>query len=569
MNSLHLSRAPKSSRRILDDMLPPFIGKYTRGLLLGETELGLMYSGFNTTTKEIVSLIHVINPEYCSSEDSIRKTVEYLFDKDIKKIIQYKDVVQVEGGFTFIIIDYFSLGQLSDYINMFVIFPEHIVKIIAMQYILLIEALTNAHIVYNKLSLINSFVSSKGIINCIGLLPPSIHKISTTSKQVIPDSISQKSSLEDLSSTTKDVWNLGIVLIELLTGRMIYDDYTTTPERIFDTITLPNDLSYECREFLICCLEEVPSGKLSIESLRNHLWLEDVTELHSEILSLFTEFLEDHIPYENYNFNADSLKPGTLFVNVCPFMKLVTDQEIEDFEILSDLSLTYVMLEKIMQDICMSDNFEDDEKETLTCLVEEITKCLQTSEIEVNLKPSQISYDEVDSTIINQSKRIEAMQQQVESFNERNKILVQEIEKIENFLIETKTGVELLATSLFGKLTPQKINGEKEGNLLYLSQKEEKKDVKKDKGISEKSWKLVWVVIKYTFIFVFKSRDDTTLIETFMFKPGHFEIAPEARYGKKLCFYINGHVFAAPDEQTNDEWKKCIDSAVNWYSATD
>ncbi|EMD43470.1 protein kinase domain containing protein [Entamoeba histolytica KU27] len=72
MTSLHLSRAPKPSRRILDDMLPPFIGKYTRGLLLGETELGLMYSGFNTTTKEIVSLIHVINPEYCSSEDSIR-----------------------------------------------------------------------------------------------------------------------------------------------------------------------------------------------------------------------------------------------------------------------------------------------------------------------------------------------------------------------------------------------------------------------------------------------------------------------------------------------------------------
>ncbi|ELP83486.1 hypothetical protein EIN_376710 [Entamoeba invadens IP1] len=563
MNSL---KPAKSSQCVLEDMVPAVIGKYSRGMLLGETELGLLYSGYNTSTKEIVSIILVTDQMYNGGDDYLLKTVEYLYDKDVKGIIQYRDVVQVEGGFTFIIIDFYALGQLSDYVNMFVLFPEHIVKIIAMQFVNTLEALSNAHVIYDKLSLINTFINSKGVLQLIGLLPPSVRKSQIcTPKKFVQQN---RKSLINSPTTSRDSWNLGIALIELLTGRVFCGTESCAQDVIKET-DFPQEVSDECKQFLMCCMDEVPMGKVSFDTLKNHPWLEDVSELHSEILMFLSEFLEKTPPYDNYKIDPEAMKPGVSFVNVCPSMKLVTDDEIKDYETISDLSLTYVILNKIVEDVCTSETFEEDQKEDLTCLVEEIQKSLQSTELKVDKKPSEISMSNFSSTLENQAKRISVIQEQVQNYAERNKVAVQEIEKIQAFLMGTKSGVELLANALYGRIGPDRLKGEKEGVLCYLHQKDDKSDKKKGKSvtekISEKNWKKVFVILKHTFLFVFKSAEDPTLIDVFLFQQGHAKPLQD-KFERKFTFGVESHIFAANDDGGMNEWTKALNNATNWYA---
>ena len=42
--------------------LPEELGKYKRGLLLGQTYNGFLYSGLNTETNTLVNLIHIYKP---------------------------------------------------------------------------------------------------------------------------------------------------------------------------------------------------------------------------------------------------------------------------------------------------------------------------------------------------------------------------------------------------------------------------------------------------------------------------------------------------------------------------
>ncbi|KAL7721974.1 Mitogen-activated protein kinase kinase kinase [Entamoeba marina] len=539
-------------------MIPPIVGDYTRGLLLGETDLGLMYSGYDTTTKELIAIIHAVDDEIPMNADVLRKTVEYLIDKNQKNIIRYRDVVQVEGGFTFIIIDYYCYGQLSDYINMYLSFPESLAKIIAMQYVEILESLASAHIPYNRLSLINTFIGSDGRINCFGLHPPHVLQTKCALLKYSPY-LNSPESLELLNTpgTVNDVWCLGIVLVELLAGKIIDDlDYVTCLKDVMKGITFPLEMSYDCQDF--------------IKSLRGHPWLQSVQDLRHETLSPFVQFLEEHTPYENHIWSPESFKPETVFVDVCPSMKLLSDEEVEDFEALNNFSIAYIVFEKLLKDIAVNDDLGDDEKEILTCLVEEITTSLRLSEIEVDMKPSAIKFDELDSTLQKQTWKIKSMQEQLNSYTERSQILVQEIEKIQDFLMQSRNGVELLASTLFGKLTPSRIKGERDGLLQYicLNKEDDKLDKKKDKSVSSKAWKMVWVILKNTFLLVFKSPNDAIVVDSLVFKQKQIEVIPESKYNKKFCFAIQGRVFAAPDDVTFKQWNLSMSTATSWFQGS-
>lgn len=341
-----------------------------------------------------------------------------------------------------------------------------------------------------------------------------------------------------------------------------------TSQQLFQTISFPEELSQECKDFLLMCLDEVPSGRATVESMKGHEWLSEVRSLTSDVLAILTGFLQEHVPYENYNFDPEKYRSSASFVEVCPSMKIISDKEIEDFEKLSDLSLPYVVLEKIMQDICMNDEFDEDKKESLTCLVEETTKSLQLSEMEVDMKPSAFTFTDLEKSLNEQTSKIASLQEQVDQANERNKTLTHELEKIEGFLMGTKKGVEMLAQVLYGKLLPQKIIGDKQGSLNCLELKDDKNDKKKDKAHIEKHWKTYWVILKQTFIFIFKSHDDPTLVDTILFNPLHVELVPDQRYNKKFCFSVEGHIFSANDASDFDDWSKSAQTALSWHAVT-
>ena len=556
-----MSRPIRKRREIDDNIIPPFVGIYQRGCLLGETEIGLMYSGLNTTTKQLVCLIHCQNPDYFTSEDQLRKTVDYLFDKKLEHIVQYKDVVEVEGGYLFIVIDYYGLGQLSDYTQRFILFPEHIVQILTMQYLRMLESLNNAHVVYNKLSLVNSFINNKGLLGCIGLQSPQLRINQSKSPRRMRNV--NRYSLVNASSMVKDAWNLGIALIELLTGRMILESENLNAQTIIETTEFPPDISIDCINFITNCLVDVPSGNVTIEQLRNHDWMETVQELNTELLSYLIEFLESNVPYTNHNIQPETFKEGCLFVDMCPSMKLITDNEIKDYEMLKDVSVVSILITKLKEDLNISNEHSEEAKKQILALLEEMEKEIGRYNDDIySFNPNQISFDQTLKELENQIQTMYSMTESYCDIKEQDKMLINEIERIEHFINKnSKNGVILLAESLFGKLSPRTIHGERYGVLDYLCIKDEKKE----KAITDKNWKSCWAVMKSNFMILFKTQDDPTILDAFLFTPGKYMHINNEKYNRKICFSIDGHIFSAEQERFEEDWKIAVQLAIPWF----
>ena len=191
---------------------------------------------------------------------------------------------------------------------------------------------------------------------------------------------------------------------------------------------------------------------------------------------------------------------------------------------------------------------------------------LKQAEIEVDLKPSDIRADDARGRLEQQHRHLELLQSEYAHYNLHNQETIEKIMAMQHFFVESKGGVELLATALFGKLTPLRLPGERAAALQFLCVPPDDK-AKKEKAASPKSWKTVWAVQKYNVLLLFRSAVDAGLVAALVFERAHVEHVPEARFGRRFCFSIESAVLAAADEKTAEEWVAAAQNAKSWFDA--
>lgn len=90
-----------------------------------------------------------------------------------------------------------------------------------------------------------------------------------------------------------DVWSLGCIVVEMITGETPWKNVGDTFEQAFQVISnvaippLPKSISKECQSFLESCLAVIPTQRLSVRDLLSHKFINK----HSKDSSLF--FAED------------------------------------------------------------------------------------------------------------------------------------------------------------------------------------------------------------------------------------------------------------------------------------
>ena len=98
--------------------------------------------------------------------------------------------------------------------------------------------------------------------------------------------------LDQGCSQVSDVWSVGCVAIEMLTGKVPWSEGKGTFEETFKKIKnstfppFPPGLSKEAEDFLKCCLSVAPGKRCRVEDLLSHPFIDkngDKSELYFEM----------------------------------------------------------------------------------------------------------------------------------------------------------------------------------------------------------------------------------------------------------------------------------------------
>jgi serine/threonine protein kinase len=79
------------------------------------------------------------------------------------------------------------------------------------------------------------------------------------------------------ATTKSDIWSLGCTLVELVTGKPPYGDLLAM-SAMFRIVEdeyppLPENISSEMKDFLLCCFQKDPNQRSSSKELQQHDWI--------------------------------------------------------------------------------------------------------------------------------------------------------------------------------------------------------------------------------------------------------------------------------------------------------
>ncbi|ELP88826.1 serine/threonine protein kinase ark1, putative [Entamoeba invadens IP1] len=342
------------------EQLPNNIGKYQRGLLLGQTYAGFIYSALDTETRHLVSLIHVYRR---FSQLHWEDVVDYHKKVNHTNVLTVQDLVR-DGDTCILITEYCGFGQISDYIFSSTRFNEETVQIIVIQLLNLIHYLSLNSIVFTHLRVSNIFINTDGKVKCFGIFPEEF-AICSGPVFVPPDAFFGN---DKKPNDSWDVWALGVVIVEMMNGTAPFAEMADLL-KLFTVVNakipLPKSASDGLKNLLSLCLKKEAKKRCSISDALQDPWVKDVI-CESDVLdkTALVDYLESQVPYDNYNVKGEEIKN---FIEECPSLKPMNEETYQEISELTNLKTTSALLAKIKTEVQESKDIENEEART-SCL---------------------------------------------------------------------------------------------------------------------------------------------------------------------------------------------------------
>ena len=265
--------------------------RFRKGCLIGVGAYGKVYEYLNLDSGTFLAVKHM---KLEGSQEQIQREVTNL-KEEIKifqklsheNIIQYLyiDIDEDYSGVD-IIMELISGGSLRLLLNKFGKFEERMAALYLAQVLKGLDYLHNEGIVHRDIKPANILVSQTGTIKLSDF--GASKKINAQCLDQVELCNSLKGSpywmAPEIAKRTghsypADVWSVGCVAIEMLSGKAPWSSVTSSGKEVLDLIIadqkpeLPSEISADCSDFINQCLQINPQNRPTPKQLLDHIFL--------------------------------------------------------------------------------------------------------------------------------------------------------------------------------------------------------------------------------------------------------------------------------------------------------
>uniref|UniRef100_A0A8C7RJE1 Mitogen-activated protein kinase kinase kinase 4 n=1 Tax=Oncorhynchus mykiss TaxID=8022 RepID=A0A8C7RJE1_ONCMY len=273
---------PKSYDNVMNVGLRKVTFKWQRGNKIGEGQYGKVYTCINVDTGELMAMKEIrFQP---NDHKTIKETADELkIFEGIKhpNLVRYFGV-ELHREEMYIFMEYCDEGTLEEVSRLGL--QEHVIRLYSKQTTTAINVLHEHGIVHRDIKGANIFLTSSGLIklgdfgcsvklNNAQTMPGEVNSTMGTAAYMAPEVITRAKG--EGHGRAADIWSLGCVLIEMVTGKRPWHEYEHNFQIMYKVgmghkPPIPEKLSTEGKDFLGHCLESEPKRRWTASTLLDH-----------------------------------------------------------------------------------------------------------------------------------------------------------------------------------------------------------------------------------------------------------------------------------------------------------
>ncbi|MGH0186396.1 UNVERIFIED_CONTAM: hypothetical protein FKN15_034673 [Acipenser sinensis] len=282
---------PKSYDNVMHVGLRKVTFKWQRGNKIGEGQYGKVYTCINVDTGELMAMKEIrFQP---NDPKTIKETADELkIFEGIKhpNLVRYFGV-ELHREEMYIFMEYCDEGTLEEVARLGL--QEHVIRLYSKQITTAINVLHEHGIVHRDIKGANIFLTSSGLIklgdfgcsvklkNNAQTMPGEVNSTLGTAAYMAPEVITRAKG--EGHGRAADIWSLGCVLIEMVTGKRPWHEYEHNFQIMYKVgmghkPPIPEKLSTEGKDFLTHCLESEPKQRWTASQLLDHTFVKVCTD---------------------------------------------------------------------------------------------------------------------------------------------------------------------------------------------------------------------------------------------------------------------------------------------------
>uniref|UniRef100_A0A8C7J8K9 Mitogen-activated protein kinase kinase kinase 4 n=1 Tax=Oncorhynchus kisutch TaxID=8019 RepID=A0A8C7J8K9_ONCKI len=281
---------PKSYDNVMHVGLRKVTFKWQRGNKIGEGQYGKVYTCINVDTGELMAMKEIrFQP---NDHKTIKETADELkIFEGIKhpNLVRYFGV-ELHREEMYIFMEYCDEGTLEEVSRLGL--QEHVIRLYSKQTTTAINVLHEHGIVHRDIKGANIFLTSSGLIklgdfgcsvklNNAQTMPGEVNSTMGTAAYMAPEVITRAKG--EGHGRAADIWSLGCVLIEMVTGKRPWHEYEHNFQIMYKVgmghkPPIPEKLSTEGKDFLGHCLESEPKRRWTASTLLDHPFVKVCTD---------------------------------------------------------------------------------------------------------------------------------------------------------------------------------------------------------------------------------------------------------------------------------------------------